>query len=185
MKGGAICRTIVDGPNEEPEKLTFVIAGAIASAKKSVLIMTPYFLPSREIIGALQTSALRGVEVRVVLPFKNNLPFMRWAASNFLWKLMQWGVKIYFQPAPFAHSKLMVIDDYYSQIGSANIDPRSLRLNFELNVEIFDKKTAAELDGHIRRCAARSMELTLRDLDSRNLAKKLRDAVAWLFSPYM
>ncbi len=185
MMGGAICRTIVDGPNEDPEKLTFILAGAISSARRAVLIMTPYFLPSREIVGALQTSALRGVEVCVVLPLKNNLPFMKWAAGNFLWKIMQWGVKIYFQPPPFAHTKLLVVDDYYSQIGSANMDPRSLRLNFEMNVEIFDTSTAAALSRHIRNRIDRSMELKLKDLDERNLALKLRDALAWLFSPYL
>jgi cardiolipin synthase len=147
--------------------------------------MTPYCLPSREIIGSLQTTALRGVEVNVVLPLKNNLPFVKWAASNFLWKLMQWGVKIYFQPPPFVHSKLLVIDDYYAQIGSANIDPRSLRLNFELNIEIFDKATAGALGGHIRKSMARSMELNLKDLDRRNIAVKFRDAFAWMFSPYL
>jgi cardiolipin synthase A/B len=184
-KGNAICRTIIDGPNEDPEKLTFVLAGAISSARKSVLIMTPYFLPSREIVGALQTTALRGVEVNVVLPVKNNLPFMKWAASNFLWKLAHWGVKIYFQPPPFVHSKLLVVDDYYTQIGSANIDPRSLRLNFELNIEIFDVTVAQAVSTHIRNCIRRSGEVTLTDLDRRNLAIKLRDAFAWIFSPYL
>lgn len=185
QEGDAICRTIIDGPNEDPEKLTFVLAGAISSARKSVLIMTPYFLPSREIVGALQTSALRGVEVNVVLPVKNNLPFMKWAASNFLWKLAQWGVKIFFQPPPFVHSKLLVVDDYYTHIGSANFDPRSLRLNFELNIEIFDEKFANTVSKHIRNCIKRSGEITLTDLDQRNLAIKLRDAFAWIFSPYL
>ncbi len=184
-KGDAICRTIIDGPNEDPEKLTFVLAGAISSARKSVLIMTPYFLPSREIVGALQITALRGVEVSVVLPAKNNLPFMKWAASNFLWKLTHWGVKIYFQPPPFVHSKLLVIDDYYTHIGSANIDPRSLRLNFELNIEIFDVAVAKTVSAHIRNCIKRSGEMTLSDLDQRNLLIKLRDAFAWIFSPYL
>lgn len=184
-EGDAICRTIIDGPNEDPEKLTFILTGAIASARKSVLIMTPYFLPSREIISALQITALRGVEVVVVLPGKNNLPFMRWAASNFLWKLTQWGVKIFFQPPPFVHSKLLVVDDYYTQIGSANIDPRSLRLNFELNIEIFDETLAGEVAAHIRKCMNRAEELTLMDLERRNFAVKLRDAFAWIFSPYL
>jgi cardiolipin synthase A/B len=184
-EGGAICRTIIDGPNEEPEKLTFVLAGAISSARKSVLIMTPYFLPSREIVGSLQTTALRGVEVNVVLPAKNNLPFMNWAANNFLWKLAQWGVRIYFQPPPFVHTKLLVIDDYYTHIGSANLDPRSLRLNFELNVEIFDAAVANTVSTHIRNCIRRSGELTLKDLEQRNLAIKLRDAFVWIFSPYL
>ncbi len=184
-KGDAICRTIIDGPNEDPEKLTFVLAGAISSARKSVLIMTPYFLPSREIVGALQTTALRGVEVNVVLPVRNNLPFMKWAASNFLWKLAHWGVRIFFQPPPFIHSKLLVVDDYYTQIGSANIDPRSLRLNFELNIEIFDVTVANTVSTHIRNCIRRSGEVTLKDLDQRNIAIKLRDAFAWIFSPYL
>jgi cardiolipin synthase A/B len=184
-EGDAICRTIIDGPNEEPEKLTFVLAGAISSARKSVLIMTPYFLPSREIVGSLQTTALRGVEVNVVLPAKNNLPFMNWAANNFLWKLAQWGVRIYFQPPPFIHTKLLVIDDYYTHIGSANFDPRSLRLNFELNVEIFDAAVANIVSTHIRNCIRRSGELTLKDLEQRNLAIKLRDAFVWIFSPYL
>jgi cardiolipin synthase len=184
-EGDAICRTIIDGPNEDPEKLTFILAGAISSARKSVLIMTPYFLPSREIVGALQTTALRGVEVNVVLPAKNNLPFMKWAASNFLWKLAQWGVRIFFQPPPFVHSKLLVVDDYYTQIGSANFDPRSLRLNFELNIEIFDVTVAHTVSTHIRNSIKRSGEVTLTDLDQRNLAIKLRDAFAWIFSPYL
>lgn len=184
-EGDAICRTIIDGPNEDPEKLTLILTGAISSARKSVLVMTPYFLPSREIISALQTSALRGVEVAVVLPGKNNLPFMKWAANNFLWKLMQWGVKIFFQPPPFVHSKLIVIDDYYTQIGSANIDPRSLRLNFELNIEIFDTKLAGLVTVHIRKCMKRSEILTTKDLEQRNFAIKLRDASAWILSPYL
>ena len=184
-EGGAFCRTIIDGPNEDPEKLTFVLAGAISSARKSVLIMTPYFLPSREIVGALQTTALRGVEVNVVLPAKNNLPYMKWAASNFLWKLAQWDVRIFFQPPPFVHSKLLVVDDYYTNIGSANFDPRSLRLNFELNIEIFDAHVAGAVSSHIRNCIKRSGEITLKDLDQRNIAIKLRDAFAWIFSPYL
>ncbi|MFO8085424.1 MAG: cardiolipin synthase [Desulfobacterales bacterium] len=184
-EGSAICRTIIDGPNEDPEKLTFIMTAAVSSARKSILIMTPYFLPSREIISALQISALRGVEVAVVLPRKNNLPFMTWAASNFLWKLTQWGVKIFFQPPPFVHSKLIVVDDYYTQIGSANIDPRSLRLNFELNIEIFDTTLAKSVASHIRKCIKRSEELTLMDLERRNFAIKLRDAFAWIFSPYL
>ncbi len=184
-EGSAICRTIIDGPNEDPDKLAFIITGAVASAGKSVLIMTPYFLPSREIISALQISALRGVEVSVVLPRKNNLPFMAWAASNFLWKLTQWGVKIYFQPPPFVHSKLIVVDDYYVQIGSANIDPRSLRLNFELNIEIFDEDLADSVAAHIRKCIKRSEQLTLKDLEQRRFIIKLRDAFAWIFSPYL
>jgi cardiolipin synthase len=183
--GTAICRSIVDGPNEDPDKLPIILSGAISSAQNSVWIMTPYFLPSREIVSALQLVALKGIDVNVVLPAKNNFSFMTWAANNFLWKLMQLGVKVYFQPPPFVHSKLLVVDDYYTNIGSANIDPRSLRLNFELNIEIFDTKIADIVAGHICNCINRSTPFSLKYLENRSLPVKLRDALAWIFSPYM
>jgi hypothetical protein len=72
---------------------------------------------------------------------------MKWAANNFLWKLLECGIRIYFQPPPFVHSNLLVIDDYYVNIGSTNLDPRGLRLNFELNVEIYDTELAKKITG--------------------------------------
>ena len=73
---------------------------------------------------------------------------VHWATRNMLWELLQYGVNIYYQPPPFAHSKFLLIDEDYAQIGSANIDPRSLRLNFELSVEIFDHEFVSVLDDH-------------------------------------
>lgn len=183
--GDVACRTIVDGPNEDIDRLAAIIQGAVSSARRRILIMTPYFLPSRELSGAIQTAALRGVEVSVVLPSKNNLPFVQWATSNMLWELLQRGVHVYFQPAPFVHTKLFVVDDYYALIGSANVDPRSLRLNFELDVEIYDRGFAEILAAHILQKINQSREVFLRDVDSRSLPVKTRDALAWLFSPYL
>jgi len=129
QQGSALCRTIVEGPNEDFDKLSVILIGAISSARRRVSIMIPYFLPSREMISALQTAALRGVEVTVILPAKNNLPFVHWATRNMLWQLLQRGVRVYYQPPPFVHTKLFVVDDRYALIGSANMDSRSLRLN--------------------------------------------------------
>ncbi len=183
--GEAICRTIVDGPNEDLEKLSSILLGAIASARRRILIMSPYFLPSREMIAALQTAALRGLEVAVVLPEKTNLPFVQWASNNMLWEIIQKGVRVYHQPPPFVHTKLFIVDDYYVQIGSANIDPRSLRLNFELAVEIYHKPTAAILTSHIQENIKQSLEISLKEIDARPLTIRMRDAIAWLFSPYL
>lgn len=102
-----------------------------------------------------------------------------------LWELLQRGVHVYFQPAPFVHTKLFVVDDYYALIGSANVDPRSLRLNFELDVEIYDRGFAEILAAHILQKINQSREVFLRDVDSRSLPVKARDALAWLFSPYL
>lgn len=183
--GDAICRTIVDGPNEDIDKLATILVGAISAAKRRISIMTPYFLPSREIVSALQIAALRGVATEIILPSKNNLPFVQWAMQNMLWELLQKGVRVYCQPPPFVHSKLFIVDEHYAQIGSANIDPRSLRLNFELALEIYDKDTAQNLAEHIKKCRENSKEIFLEEMDTRPLPIRIRDAMAWLFSPYL
>jgi len=185
VAGRAICRTIAEGPNEDLDRLGTTLVGAISSAKHRVSIVTPYFLPSREIISALQVAALRRVEVEVILPSKNNLPFVHWATRNMLWELLQRGVRVYYQPPPFVHSKLFVVDDLYAQIGSANLDPRSLRLNFELVLEIYDQETAGHLAAHVRNCRERSKEISLQEMDTRPTALRIRDAATWLFSPYL
>ena len=183
--GNAVCRTIVDGPGEDLDKLAMILVGAVSAAQHQVLIMTPYFLPSREMVGALQSAALRGVEVTVLLPARNNLPFVHWASRNMLWELLQWGIHVYYQPPPFVHTKLFVVDGRYAQIGSANLDPRSLRLNFELGVEIFDTEVAGVLAAHVENCRARSRGVSVDEMDGRPFPVKLRDSLAWLFSPYL
>ncbi len=183
--GEALCRTIVDGPNEDLNRLTMVLRGAIAPAPRRVGILTPYFLPPRDLIGALQAAAVRGIEVDIVLPGRNNLPFMHWATRNMLWELLKWGVRVHYQQGPFAHTKLFLVDDHYAQIGSANLDARSLRLNFELSVEIYDADFGQTVAREIDALVAESVPVTLQELDSRSRAVRLRDAICWLFTPYL
>lgn len=183
--GSAVCRVITDGPNEDMNNLSTILIGAISSARERILIMTPYFLPSLEMTSALQTAALRGVDVNIVLPSKNNLPYIKWASTNMLKDLLFRGVKIFYQPAPFVHTKLFVMDDQYSQIGSANLDPRSLRLNFELTVEIYDREFAKTLSNHIHDKILQSHQVRLESILNRPFLIKLRDALMWLFSPYL
>ena len=183
--GTASCRVITDGPGEDMDKLTVILAAATSLARRRVLVMTPYFLPPRELSGALASAALRGVDVSVILPASNNLPYVHWATRNMLWELLRWGVRVFYQPGPFAHSKLFVIDDDYVQVGSANLDPRSLRLNFELAVEIFDETLVRELADHCLAVRDRSREVTLEEVDNRSLPVRIRDSLAWLFSPYL
>ncbi len=184
-QGDVICRTMTDGPDEDLDRMTMLLSAAIASARKSISIMTPYFLPPRELIGALQAAAVRGIDVHVVLPERSNLRYVDWATRNMLWELLFRGVRVSLQPAPFNHGKLFVVDDFYSLIGSANWDPRSLRLNFELQVEVYDASLAASLSERIDTAAAAGRALYLQEVDSRTLPARMRDAVCWLFSPYL
>ncbi|MBI5895612.1 MAG: PLDc N-terminal domain-containing protein [Desulfobacterales bacterium] len=183
--GNAYCRAVADGPDDQIDKLAMILVGAAAAARERIFLMTPYFLPNRALVGALQSAALRGVTVRILLPAKNNLPYVKWASDNMLWELLQHGVRIAYQPPPFVHTKLFVVDDVYSIIGSANIDPRSLRLNFEMVLEIFDADLNRALRGRFVQALARSRETSLAEMDGRSLPVRIRDAWCWLFTPYL
>ncbi len=183
--GSAVCRTITIGPNQDLDKLRMLYTGMVSQARKSIFIMTPYFLPSQELVGALQVAALKGLDINIVLPAENNLRFVHWATQNMLWEILQYGVKVYYQPPPFDHSKLFLMDDMYSLIGSANMDPRSLRLNFEMMVEVYSRDLANTLCNHFQDRIKRSRQVSLADVDSRSMPVRLRDSLCWLFTPYL
>ncbi len=185
VNGNALCRAVADGPEEDLDRLTELLIGAIGGATQRVYIMTPYFVPPRELLGTLKAAALRGVDVAVILPEQNNLPYIHRATRHMLWEPLQYHVQIYYQPPPFVHSKLMVVDEHYALIGSANMDPRSLRLNFELNVEVYDRTFVDGLCRYFQGVRARSRPITLEEVDSRPLATRVLDGFAWLFSPYL
>jgi cardiolipin synthase A/B len=183
--GSVSCRVIPDGPNEGMDALAITIQSVIASAERSVDVMSPYFLPGRELMASLQSAALGGVRVRIVLPGKNNHIFVHWASRNLLMELLRWGVEAYYQPAPFCHSKLLCIDDNYSLVGSANLDPRSLRLNFELGIEVFCNRLNRELREHFDSVVAASSPISFEHLVARSTAVRLRDSLASLMTPYL
>jgi cardiolipin synthase len=183
--GPAVCRAFTDGPSEDLDTLSLILSNAVSAATERVDIMTPYFIPPPALIAAMQTAALRGVHVRVLLPDRSNLRFVDWATRNMLGELLAFGVDVRYQPSPFVHSKLFVIDGHYAIIGSANIDPRSLRLNFELATEIFCDTTAGTLAEHCDRVGARSRAVMQSEVDERSLPIRVRDSACWLFSPYL
>ncbi len=183
--GEVLCRMVLDGPGTGNDPLHDIIFSAIAAAQKNVRIMTPYFLPTHEVVGALNAAALRGVNVDIILPAKNNILPVHFATFHLLPSLLDAGVHVFYQEPPFAHSKLLIVDDYYVQIGSANFDARSLRLNFELNVECFHHPFAKKMLDFFDKTKRESHVYTLEDSESRGLPKRLMHAACWLFSPYL
>ena len=147
--------------------------------------MTPYFLPDPELITALNAAALRGVDVEIVLPRRNNLPYVAWACQAQLWQVLGFGVRVFFEPGCFVHTKLLLVDGEYALVGSTNLDPRSLRLNFEFDLEIYGSDTQGMLNHHFETTRARAWEATEEALNARSLPVLLRDAFAALFSPYL
>ncbi len=178
-------RIVLDGPNEYFDKLNDLLVGIISAAKIRVLIMTPYFLPDPDIIAALVGARLRGVEVKVVLPEKNNIFMVHWAMQNILAYFLEKDIDVFFQPAPFVHTKLLLIDDGYSLIGSANMDARSLRLNFELVVEVFDRGLNSQLSSYFHSSLAKARKVSTEQLKAIPFLTRVRNAAAWLFSPYL
>jgi cardiolipin synthase A/B len=182
---GVVARVITDGPDADFEKLRWTLLAALAEAQASVQIVTPYFLPDPALISALNLAALRGVRVDILLPDRSNLPYVHWASRAMWWQVLEHGCRIWLTPPPFDHSKLMVVDGHWVLLGSANWDARSLRLNFELNVEGYGRELAHELASVIANKLHGAREVTKAEVDGRSIPAKLRDAAARLFAPFL
>ena len=180
-----LARTILSGPDHDLGSNHSLVMGAIAVAQESIRICSPYFLPDQILIGALAVAARRGIAVDIVIPDANNLTLVDYAMTAQLDQLLAPGCRIWRATGPFDHSKLMAVDGAWALIGSSNLDPRSLRLNFELDVEIYDRGIAGEIDAGIRRRIASARAETLATLRARPLLKRIRNRAVWLASPYL
>lgn len=183
--GGVVARVIPDGPDGTIQKLRWTLLAALSEAQTSVQIVTPYFLPDPTLVAALNLAALRGVRVEILVPAKNNLPFVHWASRAMWWQVLERGCHLWLTALPFDHSKLVVVDDHWVLLGSANWDVRSLRLNFELCVEAYGRDFALAMAAIVRQKRAGAREITLAEADARSLPMKLQDAIARLFSPFL
>jgi cardiolipin synthase A/B len=183
--GPTLARGVPDGPDEDFDIIRRMILGALTTARKRVRIVSPYFLPDQTLMTALNVTALRGVDVQILVPERNNLKLVQWAAQAQMDLLLESHCRVWLSPPPFDHTKLMLIDDAWSFLGSANWDARSLRLNFEYNLECYDRQLAGRLHDLVDSKIAMSRELKLDMLSSRPIAVKLRDGFARLFSPYL
>ena len=183
--GPMAARGIETGPDENFERLRWTIHGALAAARTSERILTPYFLPDGALISALNVAAMRGVEVDILLPERNDLPHVKWAMHAQLWQVLECGCRVWLMPGPFDHSKLLLVDGAWSLFGSANWDARSLRLNFEFNVECYSAELGERLEAFVQSKRAAARRVTSEAMDARPLPVKLRDGIARLFAPYL
>lgn len=178
-------RVVPDGPDESAERTQWIILGVLAVAQKTVHILTPYFVPNEILSNALWVCAMRGVSVQVVVPARTDHAVVDWAMEAKFQYLIERGVKIYRGPAPFDHSKLMVVDGVWSLVGSTNWDQRSLRLNFEANLECYDGDLGQKLDTHFDNMKKIARLVALDDLVNQSFGRRLRNNVARLFAPYL
>lgn len=183
--GSCDCRVVIDGPGKDGDALNDLICGAVNISQKQVRIMTPYFLPPASLCSALTSAGQRGVDVRIIVPGRNNLLYMAWACERILPELLRAGVRVWQQAPPFAHTKLFTVDGFYSIIGSANMDYRSLLLNFEINMEVYDKDFHNLLGSFMDIAMEKGQEISLAELENLPVACRLRNSACWLFSPYL
>ncbi len=183
--GKAVARGIADGPDEDYDKLHSLLLGALSCAKRTIYIATPYFLPNEELASGLKIAAMKGLNVEIFIPEKSNLKMVHWAAWGGLEDLIKAGCRITLTPPPFDHSKAMVVDGSWVLLGSANWDARSLKLNFEFNVEVYDSDLAKSLERLLMEKSRGGKALSLEELYQRGLAVRLRDNAFRLFAPYL
>ena len=180
-----VARVIQDGPDEDHNKIRWTLINALACAQTSVKIMTPYFIPDQILMTALHGAALRGVSIEIIVPQHSDIPFVDWVMEANFSRIMKHGIKIYKNKRPFDHSKIVIIDDVWSFIGSTNWDARSLEFNFEINLECFDKALNIKLTElfSVKKCNVTPvMQDEMNDLP---FYKKIRNNLFRLFSPYL
>lgn len=183
QQGPAAARVISAGPDQDIDKIEFAVLQAIACARDSIRVMTPYFLPDQQILTALSLAAMRGVKVQIIVPERGNHRIIDWAIRAYVGLILANGCEVIRSPQPFRHSKLCVVDGEWSLIGSSNWDIRSFRLNFEICAEVYDKQLAARLEAQMD--ASLGRPLTLEELRSAGLFVRLLNAAARLFLPYL
>lgn len=172
------------GPTrDESETGLDTCIAAFNQARRQILIVTPYFVPPEPLILAFRQAAYRGVEVKVLVPSTNNNPMVKLASQALYETQLKSGIRIFERHPPFIHAKAMVIDDNTAIIGSANMDPRSLFLNYETNLVVFDTDFAATLKATMLQDLAQSNEVTYSEWCRRPMRRQLAENFFNLFHP--
>lgn len=180
-----VLQLLSSGPFGKWRVLLQAVSMAVMRARSRIWIETPYFLPSETLNNALQTAALAGVDVRLMLPLRSDSKAVDLAIHSYIDDMMRAGVKIYFYMAGFLHSKLLIIDDELALFGSSNMDFRSFEHNFEINAFAYDRRLVTRLEELIEGDFTRCHLLTPSEWFNRSRLRKFAESVMRLFSPLL
>jgi len=183
--GNVGIQIISSGPDKLDEIIKINYVKMINSAKESILIQTPYFIPDASVFESIKIAAMSGVDVKIMIPCKPDHPFVYWATYWYCGGLLQYGVKIYTYEYGFMHAKTLVIDGTVSSVGTANFDVRSFRLNFECNALIYDTKVSNELKNIFAEDLNYSLELTRELYLERGIIIRIKESVCRLLAPLL
>lgn len=184
-KGSTNIQFVTGGPFGEWREILNAHLQMIYSAKEYLYLQTPYFLPNESLLSALQTAALSGVDVRLMLPARCDTKMVQYATHSYIQSVLKAGVKVYFFKPGFLHSKMMVADDYIATVGSTNLDFRSFEHNFEINAFIYEAESALKLKEIFLKDMKLATKLTLIGWEKRPFKVKLIESIMRLFSPLL
>ncbi len=183
--GDSIIQVLESGPDTPFHTLHQAIFLAINSAEKRVLLTTPYFVPDSAMMSALTVAALRGVEVHLLLPAKSDSALVQHASRSFYDTLLEAGASIYEYQPRILHSKVLIIDDRWTVIGSANMDVRSFRLNFELNLMVYGEDLSQKAAEVFHADLAQSKKVVREEFLKRPLKQQILENACRLLSPML
>jgi cardiolipin synthase len=184
-EGAALTRLINSGPGHDLARIRDAFFLSFMSARRQILAVTPYFVPPREILQALRSASLRGVDVRLVIPAKGNHIYAALASRALYEELLWAGVRIFERREPFLHAKAVIVDDAFALVGTANLDARSLHLNYETNMVVHDDTFVNALKEIVLADLAQSDEVTLDDWKQRPTRQKIKENLAYLMMPVL
>jgi cardiolipin synthase len=184
-KGDSTVLVFPSDPASEYEEAGLMYHQAIVGANQRIWIASPYFVPDHGIISALQLAALRGVDVRVLIPDEPDGPMVAMANWAYTRELLPTGVKVYRYQGGFMHQKVLLMDDNIAGIGTANFDNRSFRLNFEITLLVHDPEFASQVDTMLQEDLRRSRQVSLEEIDNKPAWFPLAMAIARMFSPVL
>lgn len=184
--GGETSMQIVSsGPDDDLQQVKRGYMQMVAAARKSIVIQTPYFIPDEGMLEVLQNAALAGIKVHLMIPHMPDHPFVYQATKYYAHELLDSGAKVSVYDGGFLHTKVVVVDDKMASVGSANMDIRSFRLNFEANAFMYDRDIAGRLVGNFHDDLAQSHPLTLKDFAEQSKWQSFKQKFSRLLSPIL
>ncbi|MBD2859772.1 cardiolipin synthase [Spongiibacter sp. KMU-158] len=177
------CLILSSGPADSLEACALFFLNMISQARERLWIVSPYFVPDASIVHALQLAAMRGVDVRIMLPEKPDKLIIKLSSFSAIRETLPQGVQFYYYQQGFLHQKVLLVDDDISSIGTANLDNRSLRLNFEITAVIHDRDTAQRVESMLLEDFKHCRQLLQKEVDRWSFPRRLLSRCAYLFAP--
>lgn len=183
--GDTPVQIVSSGPDSEFEQIKNGYLKMIMDARKSILIQTPYFIPDQTLLDALRVAAQTGIEVKLMIPNKPDHMFVYWATTSHIGEMLRAGATVYQYENGFIHNKVLIVDETVCSVGTANIDQRSFKLNFEVNAFIYDSQIAGQLIADFENDVKHSTQITPEMYENRPISVRFKESISRLLSPIL